>query len=223
MRRIGQVGKMGLFKRIIGSEVTQVMKEPYGQAKQGASKLLTSTVRKEFGDDDEGEPMPAPTKAEVLDAIEGMYDVLRSCPRSYGVEAALAGLAECTGELAEGVGTLLGEGDNFDDVNEAAIDDKTRRQLHKKYLLTREKFTPGVSASRLRKIEARRSRLPDSEDEAAEGLVHIGNVGDLDWGLSDPFRGESDEYDPYYGNQFHPGYDADDQFGSNYAPRRRGR
>lgn len=200
MRRIGQVGKLGLFKRI-GSEFSQVVKPAYGQAKQGASKRLASTVTDEFGDDDEGEPMPAPTKAEVVEAIEGMYDVLRSCPRSYGVESALAGLAECAGELAEG-------------------EEPSRRQLRRAYREMNQ-----LSRQSQRSLNRMDRALDDGDDgdEAAEGLVHIGNVGDLDWGLSDPFRGESDEYDPYYGNQFHPGYDADDQFGSNYAPRRRGR
>lgn len=201
MRRIGQVGKLGLFKKI-GPEFTQVMKEPYVRAKKVASQnLLRSVGEYEFGDDDEGEPMPAPTKAEVVEAIEGMYDVLRSCPRSYGVEAALAGLAECAGELAEG-------------------EEPSRRQLRRAY---REMNQDLRQSQRSLNRISRALDDGDDGDEAAEGLVHIGNVGDLDWGLSDPFRGESDEYDPYYGNQFHPGYDAQDQFGSNYAPRRRGR
>ena len=201
MRRIGQVGKLGLFKKI-GPEFTQVMKEPYVRAKKVASQnLLRSVGEYEFGDDDEGEPMPAPTKAEVVEAIEGMYDVLRSCPRSYGVEVALAGLAECAGELAEG-------------------EEPSRRQLRRAY---REMNQDLRQSQRSLNRISRALDDGDDGDEAAEGLVHIGNVGDLDWGLSDPFRGESDEYDPYYGNQFHPGYDAQDQFGSNYAPRRRGR
>lgn len=200
MRRIGQVGKLGLFKKI-GSEFSQVVKPAYGQAKQGASKRLASTVTDEFGDDEEETPMPAPTKAEVVEAIEGMYDVLRSCPRSYGVEAALAGLAECAGELAEG-------------------EEPSRRQIRRAY---REMNQDLRQSQRSLNRISRALDDGDDGDEAAEGLVHIGNVGDLDWGLADPFRGESDEYDPYYGNQFHPGYDADDQFGSNYAPRRRGR
>lgn len=200
MRRIGQVGKLGLFKKI-GSEFSQVVKPAYGQAKQGASKRLASTVTDEFGDDEDETPMPAPTKAEVVEAIEGMYDVLRSCPRSYGVEAALAGLAECAGELAEG-------------------EEPSRRQIRRAY---REMNQDLRQSQRSLNRISRALDDGDDGDEAAEGLVHIGNVGDLDWGLADPFRGESDEYDPYYGNQFHPGYDADDQFGSNYAPRRRGR
>lgn len=200
MRRIGQVGKLGLFRKI-GSEFSQVVKPAYGQAKQGASKRLSSTVLDEFGDDEDESPMPAPTKAEVVEAIEGMYDVLRSCPRSYGVEAALAGLAECAGELAEG-------------------EEPSRRQIRRAY---REMNQDLRQSQRSLNRISRALDDGDDEDEAAEGLVHIGNVGDLDWGLADPFRGESDEYDPYYGNQFHPGYDADDQFGSNYAPRRRGR
>ena len=204
MRRIGQVGKLGLFKKIgqkIGPEFSQVVKEPYGLAKKAATKRLAD----EFGgDEDESEPMPAPTKAEVVEAIEGMYDVLRSCPRSYGVEAALAGLAECAGELAEG-------------------EEPSRRQLRRAYREMNQDLRQ--SQRSLNRISRALDDGDDGDDgdEAAEGLVHIGNVGDLDWGLSDPFRGESDEYDPYYGNQFHPGYDADDQFGSNYAPRRRGR
>lgn len=200
MRRIGQVGKLGLFRKI-GSEFSQVVKPAYGQAKQGASKRLSSTVLDEFGDDEDESPMPAPTKAEVVEAIEGMYDVLRSCPRSYGVEAALAGLAECAGELAEG-------------------EEPSRRQIRRAY---REMNQDLRQSQRSLNRISRALDDGDDGDEAAEGLVHIGNVGDLDWGLADPFRGESDEYDPYYGNQFHPGYDADDQFGSNYAPRRRGR
>ena len=198
MRRIGQVGKLGLFKKI-GAEFSSVVKPAYGQAKQGASKRLSSTVMDEFGDDEDGEgsPMPAPTKAEVVEAIEGMYDVLRACPSSYGVEAALAGLAECAGELAE--------------------DAPSGRQIRRSYRQM------GREAARVSRRLGRMDDDLDGDEAEAEGLVHIGNVGDLDWGLADPFRGESDEFDPYYGNQFHPGYDADDQFGSNYAPRRRGR
>ena len=202
MRRIGQVEKperLGLFKKI-GAELSQVFKPGYKRVKEGASRRAVQEAAAQFGDEDEdgeGTPMPPPTVAEVVEAIEGMYDVLRACPSSYGVEAALAGLAECAGELAE--------------------DAPSGRQIRRSYRQM------GREAARASRRLGRMGDDLDGDEAEAEGLVHIGNVGDLDWGLADPFRGESDEYDPYYGNQFHPGYDADDQFGSNYAPRRRGR
>lgn len=124
--------------------------------------------------------LPAATKAETLEAVGQVVDLLEGLPYSSGVEAALMGLGALVGDLAE---------------EEQALKDRKQvyRDARKGY---REEKDVARQNARMDKKDERLAKRGDRL--AAEGLQVIGNIWEDDH--NDVWY-EVDEEDTFFGDE----------------------
>lgn len=248
MRHVGNIF------RDIGQRVRPAMGRLGGRAVQRGEQHLAYEIDERLpplaDEDDEddapvasaprGRSMPPATRGEVLDATQGLVDVLAGMPQTRGVQAALAGVGALMGEVTRTDRRFDGDGDglpDFDSMNERQLRAYVKARTREQGREGRQSAREAGQRSRQSARQAVRNDRQDDQDDAAgsflghseqdqwgdhneadqfgtEGLVTIGNVldqwGPGLWDTEDTFMG--DDVD-----QFGSGYDDDeiDQFGDD--------
>lgn len=172
--------KQGFFKRLgklLRPELDKLTGKAVARGGQYGNTALDSALP-----DPTAKPattLPAATKAETLEAVGQVVDLLEGLPYSAGVEAALAGLGSLVGDLAEDEDSLKEHKHVYRDAKKGFREEKN------------------ISKQNAR-MDKKDERLAKRGDRlAANGLQIIGNIWE---DAHDDVWYEVDESDTFFGD-----------------------
>lgn len=199
--------KQGFFKRLgtlLRPELDKLTGKAVQRGGQYGSTALDNALPDPTAKPAAATTLPAATKAETLEAVGQVVDLLEGLPYSSGVETALMGLGALVGELAE---------------DELAL--KERKHIYRD---ARKGFHEEKSQLRQNaRMDRKDERLAKRGDRlAAEGLQIIGNIWE---DQHDDVWYEVDENDTFFGEAADGPFDPTsfDNFDQRESRPRRGR